>query len=163
MSWKCINDIYNEKNILLFVKNRLYKEQDDRGDSDDIAICLCDEFGVKRYLVDQFVRNNFVEVVTNVNKFGSSENYKMLVYLTEKHDELDLKRKTYITTFINEFNTLMKLLSNSNVDIKTKDYMFDLVRKDYIGKVDELHNKYDEKFLSFLKNFIYAKTKKLKG
>jgi hypothetical protein len=62
MTWKCINDVYNEKNILLFVKGKFYDEQDDRGDADDIAICICDELGFKRYLADQFVRNNFVEI-----------------------------------------------------------------------------------------------------
>lgn len=62
MSWKCINDVYNEKHILLFIENKIYEEQDDRGEADDIAICLCDEFGVKRYLVDNFVRNNFIDL-----------------------------------------------------------------------------------------------------
>jgi hypothetical protein len=61
MSWKCINDIYNEKDVILFFENVSYEEQDDRGESDDIAICLCDELGIKQYLVDQFVRNNFIE------------------------------------------------------------------------------------------------------
>ena len=60
--WKCSNDIFDENNRLLFVKDKLYWEQDDRGESEDIAICLCDEFGAKRYLVDEFVRNNFNEI-----------------------------------------------------------------------------------------------------
>lgn len=61
-NWLCVNNVYNERNELLFAKNKQYREQDDRGDADDIAICLCDEFGYKRYFVDNFVRKNFKEI-----------------------------------------------------------------------------------------------------
>lgn len=62
MSWKCKNELIDENSNVLFEIGNIYEEQDDRGDSDDIAICLICKLGRKRYLADEMVRDFFDEV-----------------------------------------------------------------------------------------------------
>ena len=62
MSWKCIKGIADNKQSILFEVNNVYQEQDDRGEADDIAICLLDEKGQKQYLINNWVREFFIEI-----------------------------------------------------------------------------------------------------
>ena len=62
MGWKCKNELIDENFNILFEVGEIYEEQDDRGDADDIAICLICKLGRKRYLADKMVRNFFDEV-----------------------------------------------------------------------------------------------------
>jgi len=62
MSWICKNELQNENGVVLFIKDKVYEEYDDRGEADDIAICLLSEQTRKVYLVDEWVRNNFEEI-----------------------------------------------------------------------------------------------------
>jgi hypothetical protein len=62
MPWKCTKRLINESGIPLFVVGNIYHEEDDRGEADDIAICLISEQGRRIYLIDEMVRDNFDEV-----------------------------------------------------------------------------------------------------
>jgi hypothetical protein len=62
MSWICTREIQNENGVVLFIKDKVYEEYDDRGEADDIAICLLSEQIRKVYLVNAWVRDNFEEI-----------------------------------------------------------------------------------------------------
>jgi len=62
MSWICTREIQNENGVVLFIKDKVYEEYDDRGEADDIAICLLSEQIRKVYLADEWVRDNFEEI-----------------------------------------------------------------------------------------------------
>ena len=94
----------------------------------------------------------------NSNTFGSSEQYKMLEFLTEKINELDDNRKNYISSLIHDINSNIKK-SKDILDEDFKHYVLKIIRNDIISHIDEnLSGKYDKKIITYLKNYVYAKT-----
>jgi uncharacterized membrane protein len=61
MKWIAKHDIYDNDLNKLFTKLKVYEEYDDRGEANDIAICLLSNLGRKVYIADRQVRNNFEE------------------------------------------------------------------------------------------------------
>ena len=98
----------------------------------------------------------------NSNTFGNIDKFKMLEYLTEQIEYLsDSNKKNYISTFITEFNTRINRMEANWVtsidDIKFQEYLLSLIKKDYCDRIDSLKDRYTQKLLSYLKNYIYAK------
>lgn len=87
------------------------------------------------------------------NTFGNTEKYKMLIYITEKFDELDLNKKAHFSKFISDFN---KLINNIKIS-KYDNYILSLIQNDYLMRVENLE--YDNKLKTYLKNYIKAKIK----
>ena len=86
MKWKCINDIKDERLNTLFKKGLIYEEQDDRGEAEDIAICLMSEQKHKVYLANQQVRENFNEIPRRRNLSG--------IYIFEQFTEESKRQPT---------------------------------------------------------------------
>ena len=93
--------------------------------------------------------------------FGSSSEYKTLEFLTEKIEIMDEKKKTYISRFISDINKLSSQLKYIRDD-KVKNYIVKLIKDAYNKRTDDLLEKYDEKIVSYLKNYIKAKLKNIK-
>lgn len=94
----------------------------------------------------------------NENTFGPAEKYKMLPFLTEKINLLDYNRKAYISTFIQDFNQIMNKFGGIH-DRNFKNYLLDLTYTDYMVKTMKMGDKYDEKIITYLNNFIHARIK----
>jgi hypothetical protein len=100
----------------------------------------------------------------NMNRetFGSVINYKMLDFLTEKISLLDDKHKNYISSVITDFNLIVKK-SDIITDLSYKNYILDLIHNDFKKRINEnILNEYDEKIVTYLKNYFYAKIKNSK-
>lgn len=85
------------------------------------------------------------------NTFGDSDKYKMLIFITEKINELERNEKEYISKFISDFNKLIK-------DIKIiyyENYVLKLIENDYLQRIENFN--YDDKLKTYLKNYIKAK------
>lgn len=94
----------------------------------------------------------------NTNTFGSDKVYKMLPFLTEKIDLLEDNKKAYISSFIQDFNLVMKNFDELVWgEIWFKNYLLELMSKDYVVKVENFEHKYDSKIISYLKNYINAR------
>jgi hypothetical protein len=91
--------------------------------------------------------------------FGSIEKYKMLEFLTERIDDMGIREKEYVSSVLHDFNKCMKRFDGMNVAERGfKIYLLNLVHKDYIARIDKfMTGKYEEKVVTYLKNYIYAK------
>lgn len=49
----------------------------------------------------------------NKNTFGNSDKYKMLIFITEGINQLDLNKKQYLSNFIHHFNKIVNSLQNA--------------------------------------------------
>lgn len=87
----------------------------------------------------------------NKNTFGNSDKYKMLIFLTEGINQLDLNKKQYLSNFIHHFNKIVNSLQNA----KHRDYLVKLIKNDYNKRIDEMI--IDLKLKSYMKNYINAK------
>lgn len=99
------------------------------------------------------------------NTFGSHEKYPTLKYLVEKINEMDDKDKAYISSFIQDFNGMIKNCEDiENIDFKK--YVLDLIYQDTKNKINHFivdkHDKYDKNISSYLKNYVHAKIKNMK-
>jgi len=91
--------------------------------------------------------------------FGPVKKYKALGLLTDKIRQMDENPRIYISSFIRNFNTVIKKTEQIQ-DLAFRKYLLDLVYSDSISRVDNfIIGKYDDRVVSYLKNFIYAKTK----
>lgn len=95
------------------------------------------------------------------NTFGNAEELKMLNYLTEAISELPKNQKEYLSNFIMKFNSRIKQIETIEV-VDFRNYVQYLVKVDYLKNVDALPNTYDTDIISYLKNFINAKTNNLR-
>lgn len=93
--------------------------------------------------------------------FGSIEQYKMLDFLRQKISLMNNKDKRYISTLILRFNSIIKKSESIN-DILFKSYILDLIHQNFMKKINNNKSKYDEKVISYLKNYIKAKIKNAK-
>lgn len=98
----------------------------------------------------------------DVNTFGCSEKYPALVALTVNISELNKKDKSFISSFIVDFNKLLKNLKIENQ--KDKLYLLDLIHNDYKDKVDFIYKrkKIPSNLITHLLNYITAKIRELK-
>jgi hypothetical protein len=89
--------------------------------------------------------------------FGSTNQYKMLDYLTEQISVMHPRRKSYICSVIANFNLAIKKTSLIN-DKLFRNYLIDLIHNDYKEKINEfMVDKYDEKVITYLINYFKAK------
>ncbi len=98
----------------------------------------------------------------NKQTFGHSEQYKMLGFLINEINNIEEKRRIYLSSVINDFNKITKTVYKIN-DNYSKSYLLDLIHQDFVLRIDKnMTEKYNNKIISCLKNFIHAKIKNLK-
>lgn len=94
--------------------------------------------------------------------FGSIKQYKVLDFLTDKISLMDEKKKNRISSIISDINTIIKK-SESITDIQFRNYLLDLIYKNFKTRIDEhILDKYEEKIYTHLVNYLYAKIKNSK-
>lgn len=94
----------------------------------------------------------------NKSTFGSPAQYKMLEFLTEKISELSRSPKGYMMKFITNFNKIIKEVRTTE-DVELRNYLVNLIRNDYNSKIDNFIFEYDINIITYLKNYIHARTK----
>lgn len=92
------------------------------------------------------------------NAFGSCEKYEMLERLTEQISVLGDNKRKYIIGFISNFNILIKK-ANEIKETRFRRHVLKLIKQEYDNKTDELFEKYDTIIVTYLKNFITAKSR----
>jgi hypothetical protein len=98
----------------------------------------------------------------NKGTFGSVKQYKMLDFLTEKVSLMDEKNKNYISSVISDINSTVKK-SELIEDIQFRNYLLSLIFSDFKNRINEhISNKYEEKVVTYLENYLYAKIKNSK-
>ena len=98
----------------------------------------------------------------NKDTFGDSRRYCMLEYLTEQVLELPSSKRSYLSSFLRDFNITInntKSIRNSVKDDKYRNYIRLLIKKDYYARIDSLSDRYDNKLLSYIKNYVNARLK----
>lgn len=94
--------------------------------------------------------------------FGSINQYKMLEFLTEKISLMDEKNKNYISSVIQDFNTVIKKCDMIE-DISFNNYVLDLICNNLNERIEtHIKGKYEEKIATYLKNYLNAKIKNSK-
>ena len=94
--------------------------------------------------------------------FGSINQYKMLEFLTEKISLMDEKNKNYISSVIQDINTILRK-SELIGDIQFRSYLLDLIYNDLNERIEtHIKGKYEEKITTYLQNFLNAKIKNSK-
>lgn len=98
----------------------------------------------------------------NKETFGSSHQYKMLEFLTEKISSMDDKHRNYLSSVIEDINSITKK-TEEIADIPFKNYVLNLIYVDLKKRIREhILNKYDKKIVSYLENYLHAKIKNTK-
>lgn len=94
--------------------------------------------------------------------FGSINQYKMLEFLTEKISLMDEKNKNYISSVIQDINTILRK-SELISDIKFRGYVLDLIHNNLNERIEtHIKGKYEEKITTYLQNYLNAKIKNSK-
>lgn len=94
------------------------------------------------------------------NTFGSSEEFKSLVAITNLMELLGVKEKNKVGGFLTKFSEIVK-----SVDIITnyshKSYVLELIKIDYTNRLDGFDRigKYDSILISHLKCYVHGKVK----
>lgn len=98
----------------------------------------------------------------NIDTFGSPEQYPTIKYISKKLDELLPRDRKYISSFLTEFQTIIKPIPELNATHYFKTAILKLIRQEYMEKLHFLELKHqDNKVLvSHIKNFLIAKIRK---
>ena len=94
------------------------------------------------------------------NQFGNPEKYKVLKYIVEKVDEMPKNEREYISNKISNFNLLCKKIKKID-DIKFKKFIIDRTKNYYNSLIIKLQYKYEQTFVSHLKNFFIGKLRNI--
>lgn len=91
--------------------------------------------------------------------FGSTDQYKMLPFFLEKFEEMDSKSRKYVSSVIQDFNTVMKK-TIIVTDPLFKNYIMDLIHNDFNKRIEKfIKPKYDIDITTYLLNYIHARIK----
>ena len=94
--------------------------------------------------------------------FASVNQYKMLDFLTEKISLMDKKKKNYISSVIQDINTILRK-SELIGDIQFRSYVLDLIYNNLNERIEtHIKGKYEEKITTYLQNYLNAKIKNSK-
>ena len=94
--------------------------------------------------------------------FGSTNQYKMLEFLTEKISLMEDKHKNYLSHVIQDINATIRKCDLIN-DITFRNYVLDLIYKDFNIRIENhIKGKYEEKITTYFNNYLNAKIKNSK-
>lgn len=94
--------------------------------------------------------------------FGSINQYKMLEFLTEKISLMDEKKKNYISSVIQDINTILRK-SELIGDIQFRGYVLDLIHNNLNERIKtHIKGKFEGKITTYLQNYLNAKIKNSK-
>lgn len=89
--------------------------------------------------------------------FGDPNRYKTLEYITEQISLMDKSNKEYLSSFLINFNIVCNELNKLNCGDRFLRHLIKLNREHYKAKLNILEKKYDERLMSYMRNFIYTK------
>jgi len=94
--------------------------------------------------------------------FGSTAQYKMLEFLTEKISLMEVKHKNYLSSVIQDINETIKKSEMIN-DISFRNYVLNLIKNDLSLRIENhIKGTYEEKITTYMENYLNAKIKKSK-
>jgi hypothetical protein len=92
------------------------------------------------------------------NTFADADKFKTIPYIVDHMKIMTANQQKYWCHFFDVLNVEIKNL-NKMENKWFKHHIISFIKMDYKGRLSTLENKYDEKFVSYVRNYVFARLK----